>query len=88
MSVGKRRRKAAERVARDRELSRNRKLSARFKNCLNCGEPGPHFAPPSFGDPGFFTCEKKEVCCCGREGCDGTGPPPEHWFKEERDHDS
>ena len=24
--------------------------------CDNCGQPGPHFAPPSFGEPGFFTC--------------------------------
>jgi hypothetical protein len=27
--------------------------------CSNCGEPGPHFAPPSFGDPGFYLCERK-----------------------------
>lgn len=27
------------------------------RQCMNgCGEPGPHFVPPSFGDPGFFTC--------------------------------
>ena len=25
--------------------------------CLNCGEPGLHFVPPSMGDAGFFTCE-------------------------------
>ncbi|NGZ99650.1 hypothetical protein G5V59_02640 [Nocardioides sp. W3-2-3] len=25
--------------------------------CPNgCGEPGPHFVPPSLGDRGFFTC--------------------------------
>lgn len=24
--------------------------------CINCGRPGPHFAPPSFGEPGFFVC--------------------------------
>lgn len=24
--------------------------------CPNCGRPGPHFAPPSFGEPGFYTC--------------------------------
>jgi len=28
--------------------------------CLNCGEYGSHFVPPSFGDPGFFICEKSE----------------------------
>ena len=27
--------------------------------CLNCGEKGPHFVPPSFGDAGFFMCIKK-----------------------------
>lgn len=24
--------------------------------CSNCGLLGPHFAPPSFGEAGFFTC--------------------------------
>jgi len=24
--------------------------------CPNCGEYGPHFVPPSFGDKGFFIC--------------------------------
>lgn len=24
--------------------------------CINCGERGAHFVPPSFGDEGFFTC--------------------------------
>lgn len=28
--------------------------------CVNCGEPGKHFVPPSFGDPGFFACPPKE----------------------------
>lgn len=28
-------------------------------NCLNCGELGAHFIPPSFGDAGFFMCTKK-----------------------------
>ena len=27
--------------------------------CLNCGELGPHFVPPSLGDKGFFICESK-----------------------------
>ena len=26
--------------------------------CPNCGNPGPHFVPPSFGDIGFFICKK------------------------------
>jgi len=34
------------------------------QNCPNCGEPllygGGHFAPPSFGEPGFFLCKRQE----------------------------
>jgi hypothetical protein len=30
------------------------------QKCINCGEKGPHFVPPSFGDQGLFICEKKE----------------------------
>lgn len=26
--------------------------------CINCGEKGAHFVGPSFGDKGFFICEK------------------------------
>lgn len=25
--------------------------------CINCGKPGPHFVPPSFGESGFYTCQ-------------------------------
>lgn len=25
--------------------------------CRNCGQPGPHFVPPSLGERGFFICE-------------------------------
>lgn len=42
--------------ARQREF---RKSSAALKlrpGCLKCGKPGSHFVPPSFGDPGFFSC--------------------------------
>ncbi len=28
--------------------------------CPNCGEPGPHFVPPSLGEKGFFMCEAKQ----------------------------
>lgn len=24
--------------------------------CRECGKPGPHFVPPSFGEAGFFMC--------------------------------
>jgi hypothetical protein len=26
--------------------------------CPNCGKPGPHFVPPSFGNGGFYLCTK------------------------------
>jgi len=29
--------------------------------CLNCGQVGAHFVPPSMGEEGFYFCEKKEV---------------------------
>ena len=31
----------------------------RFKNrlCMNCGKKGPHFVPPSLGEPGFYMCD-------------------------------
>jgi len=25
--------------------------------CPACGKPGPHFAPPSCGEAGFFICQ-------------------------------
>lgn len=25
--------------------------------CPKCGQPGLHFVPPSFGDPGFYVCD-------------------------------
>ena len=31
--------------------------SGLVRRCGNCGEAGPHFVPPSFGDPGFYACE-------------------------------
>ena len=31
-----------------------------IRPCSNCGEEGPHFVPPSFGDPGFFICVSLE----------------------------
>jgi len=29
-----------------------------YDKCPNCGEPGPHFVPPSLGEPGFFLCDR------------------------------
>lgn len=28
--------------------------------CINCGEEGPHFVPPSLGEPGFFHCKRAD----------------------------
>ena len=50
---------------RERAAKRHRWVrAANAKNglvprCWNCGEAGPHFVPPSFGDPGFYICERK-----------------------------
>lgn len=32
----------------------------KLSKCPNCGEPGPHYAPPGFGSPGMFICKPKE----------------------------
>lgn len=26
--------------------------------CNHCGEPGPHFVPPSLGEDGFYICRR------------------------------
>jgi hypothetical protein len=37
-----------------------RKVAAmRQSLCPNCKRPGSHFAPPSFGEKGFYICEPK-----------------------------
>ena len=28
--------------------------------CRNCGEFGPHYAPPGLGSPGVYVCERNE----------------------------
>lgn len=30
--------------------------------CPSCGGKGPHYVPPSMGEPGFFLC-KENPCC-------------------------
>lgn len=32
-------------------------LAAMLKPCMNCGEAGPHYVPPSLGERGFFICK-------------------------------
>lgn len=29
--------------------------------CINCGKEGPHYVPPSCGEPGFYTCQPKDT---------------------------
>lgn len=51
------------RVKKQKRLSAYRKTKSYIKGfepCFNCGEIGSHYIPPSFGDPGFYTCKKKE----------------------------
>lgn len=52
--------------------------------CTNCGEDGSHFAPPSFGEEGFFMCKTKGVKGakggnCNREACQKPGAT---WFNK------
>jgi len=46
-----------------RQLKKKKKtkLDLVTVKCPNCGEKGPHFIPPGFGDKGFFTCKLKEI---------------------------
>ena len=63
MSVGRRRRKAAERIAAEQRRIAERQLWRKLGAgvCHNCGEPGPHFAPPGFGTAGFYICDPSEA---------------------------
>lgn len=33
----------------------------RLRLCWSCGERGPHYVPPSFGDDGFYYCTETLV---------------------------
>ena len=41
-----------------RKLKKKKKRKPDRMICPNCGEKGPHFAPPSLGETGFFICTK------------------------------
>jgi hypothetical protein len=51
-------------LARDRRRGKKKYLAQQkvikwpgYPLCMNgCGERGPHFVPPSMGEPGFFIC--------------------------------
>lgn len=47
-----------------RDRARKAKKQLKFfmpfgRKCSNCGEAGPHFIPPSFGDSGFYSCNRR-----------------------------
>lgn len=31
-----------------------------MSKCVRCGEDGPHFVPPCFGETGFFICDPND----------------------------
>jgi hypothetical protein len=37
-------------------------LIAKREPCVNCGEKdiNGHYVPPSFGEPGFYSCKEKK----------------------------
>lgn len=56
--------------------------------CPNCGQPGPHYVPPSCGDPGFFACEalnRKPGIPCEKQGADPEPPLPDENKKREKE---
>lgn len=54
MSGGKAKRRAQQKWRRDYAFKIRHDASV----CSNCGDKGPHFVPPSFGEPGFYMCTK------------------------------
>lgn len=48
--------------------------------CPQCGEPGPHFVPPSMGEPGFYICEQTRIKAdppIAPASAAGEGTPPD-----------
>ena len=58
---GREKRKKRAQRARDTDPV-NRAIRGLDRLCMNgCGEPGPHFVPPSMGERGFYVCTPKET---------------------------
>jgi hypothetical protein len=63
-------------LARDRRRGKKKYLAQKKLirdpwggKCPNgCGEAGPHFVPPSLGDPGFFVCTRATSANSAPEG--------------------
>lgn len=52
------RRKARDLERRKRQLSRGLDALIYGRSaCPHCGQPGPHFVPPSMGERGFYICD-------------------------------
>ena len=47
-----------------KKLKKKKKIHIKPILCPNCGEKGPHFVPPSLGEPGFFICKKPKLEFC------------------------
>lgn len=47
-------------TSRKKRAERGRVWAERWETCPNCGEKGRHFAPPGFGSPGMFICQKRD----------------------------
>ena len=47
-----------------RQVKKKKQIRKLYKGqtsrCPNCGEYGPHYVPPSCGEPGMWICKKKE----------------------------
>jgi hypothetical protein len=48
--------KRKKRAQRERDMAPLRRIQRKWKCPNGCGETGPHFVPPSFGDSGFYIC--------------------------------
>jgi len=46
-------------MKRSKKKKKRKRPSVKVGRCLNCGEIGAHFVPPSLGEKGFFFCERK-----------------------------
>lgn len=61
-----------------KERYKNRVRSLYHFKCHNCGEEVSsgegHFIPPSLGDPGFYSCKKKEQSDVAQGNTDISGP--------------
>lgn len=49
-------------MSRSRTREKKRRLQGMYEGarvCINCGQPGQHYVPPSLGERGFFICARR-----------------------------